>query len=77
MEDLFVGFGKNIINIRMKIYLSHSRFNEEYKDLYKAIRDSELDITHSIILPHENSQELFDIENNFGCWSHLRNQARC
>ncbi len=43
----------------MKIYFGHSR-GIKYEDLYTRIRDSELEERHELILPHENSEKLFD-----------------
>lgn len=40
----------------MKIYVSHSRNSDYQNELYKPLRESELNKLHEIILPHENSE---------------------
>ena len=44
----------------MKIYVAHSREFDYKRDLYKPLRESELNKTIEIILPHENSDELYN-----------------
>lgn len=46
--------------ISMNIYIAHKRDNQFQKELYKKIRESSLSKAHNIILPHENSNELFN-----------------
>src|ERR1700722_16394536 len=41
----------------MKIYVSHSRDFDFRAELYKLLRDSELNQKHEFILPHEASDE--------------------
>ncbi len=43
----------------MKIYIAHSREFDFRKELYEPIRKSELNELAEIILPHEESEELF------------------
>lgn len=38
----------------MKIYVSHSREFDFKEELYKPIRESDLDKNHEFFLPHEN-----------------------
>ena len=42
----------------MKIYISHSTKFDFKNELYKPLRDSELNNKHEIILPHENEAEV-------------------
>jgi len=53
----------------MKIYVAHSTKYDYKKELYDFIRKSELNLIHGFILPHENSQELFNSKDLFenGC----------
>ncbi len=44
----------------MKIYVAHSRDYDYKNELYKPLRESELNISIEIILPHENSDGLFN-----------------
>ncbi len=44
----------------MKIYVAHSRKDDYKNELYKPIRDSELNKVAEIILPHENDDDIFD-----------------
>ena len=44
----------------MKIYVGHSSSFDFKQELYRPLRDSELDEKHEIVLPHEDSNELFD-----------------
>jgi hypothetical protein len=44
----------------MKIYVAHSTGFNYKEELYKPIRDSLLNSKHEIVLPHEDSSELFD-----------------
>lgn len=44
----------------MNIYVGHSS-SLNYKDnLYRPLRDSDLNEEHTVILPHEDSEELFN-----------------
>lgn len=44
----------------MKIYVGHSS-NFPFRDkLYKPLRESKLDREHTVVLPHEDSDEIFD-----------------
>jgi len=40
----------------MKIYFGHSKGFDYKKELYEPIRESELNIRHEIIFPHEKSE---------------------
>ena len=40
----------------MKIYFGHSKSFDFKRELYKPIRDSELDKKHEIIFPHETEE---------------------
>lgn len=42
----------------MKIFISHSRKYNFEEELYKPLRNSELNKKHEIILPHENGQQI-------------------
>jgi transcriptional regulator of heat shock response len=44
----------------MKIYVAHSKAFDYKKELYEPIRQSSLNEEHSIVLPHENSDEQFN-----------------
>lgn len=44
----------------MKIYVAHSREYDYKNELYKPLRQSELNNSIEIILPHENSDEPFN-----------------
>lgn len=44
----------------MKIYIGHSKNFDFKKELYEPIRTSSFNKNHEIILPHENSEELFN-----------------
>lgn len=44
----------------MKIYISHSTGYDFKNELYNPIRNSSLDKSHEITLPHENKIKLFD-----------------
>ena len=44
----------------MKIYVTHSTSFDYKKELYKPLRNSNLNAKHDIALPHEKSSELFD-----------------
>lgn len=49
-----------------KIYLSHNRKDMDFKNkLYLPIRNSELNHKFDIILPHENSNESFNVRDLF------------
>jgi hypothetical protein len=53
-----------------KIYVSHSRYFDFKKELYEPIRSSELNNKYIFILPHEESEGLFDSRSLFinkGC----------
>ncbi|HWY79062.1 MAG TPA: hypothetical protein VNW29_01765 [Candidatus Sulfotelmatobacter sp.] len=41
----------------MKIFISHSRAFNYREELYKPLRNSELNKKHEIIFPHEDEQE--------------------
>ncbi len=43
----------------MKIYVTHSTSFDFKNELYKPLRESELNDLYEIILPHENSEEPF------------------
>ena len=43
----------------MKIYIAHSRSFDFHAELYRPLRESDLNNEHSIILPHEHSDEAF------------------
>jgi hypothetical protein len=43
----------------MKIYVTHSSAFDYQKELYEPLRDSELNSLHQIVLPHQDSKELF------------------
>jgi hypothetical protein len=43
----------------MKIYLSHSRNSDYQNEIYKPLRQSELNTLYEIILPHENVETPF------------------
>ena len=44
----------------MEIYVGHSS-NLDYREvLYRPLRNSKLDKEHSLVLPHENSEEPFN-----------------
>lgn len=42
----------------MKIYVSHSKKLDFVDDLYKPIRESELNKLHTFILPHEDQENM-------------------
>jgi hypothetical protein len=44
----------------MRIYLAHSTSFDYKKELYEPIRKSKLNKVHEIIMPHENSDDLFN-----------------
>ncbi len=44
----------------MKIYIGHSTSYDFKNELYKPLMESSLNKIHEIILPHENSNELFN-----------------
>lgn len=44
----------------MKIYLAHSTSFDYKKELYEPLRKSKLNKIHEIIMPHENTKELFN-----------------
>lgn len=44
----------------MKIYIGHSTSYDFKNELYKPLRESSLNKKHTIVLPHENSNELFN-----------------
>ncbi len=46
----------------MNIYVAHSREFDFKKDLYEPIRNSELNDLAEVILPHEQSEEPFNIK---------------
>lgn len=43
----------------MKIYVGHST-SIDYKELYEKLKGSRLAKDHDIVLPHEESEDLFD-----------------
>lgn len=47
----------------MKIYVTHASTFDYQTELYKPLRDSNLHIEHQLILPHENSNELFSTKD--------------
>jgi len=49
----------------MKIYVAHSSGFDFKKELYEVIRNSDLNIEHEIVLPHEQSSELFNPKEYF------------
>ncbi len=49
----------------MKIYVAHSTQFNYQEELYKPLRSSQLDTKNEIILPHENSLELFNSKEYF------------
>nr|AIA14292.1 Unknown Function [uncultured bacterium] len=54
----------------MKIYISHSRKFDFQNELYKVLRESELNSNHEFILPHEQSDMPFNTKELFmnkGC----------
>lgn len=53
----------------MRIYVGHSSSMDFEEKIYKPIRDSELNKRHEVVLPHEDSDELFDSRSFFeeGC----------
>lgn len=44
----------------MKIYVGHSSSIDYRRELYRPLRNSDLNEEHEIILPHEDSEELFE-----------------
>lgn len=52
---------------KMKIYVSHSKELDFVDDLYKPIRESELNKLHTFVLPHENQDGLNVKEILKGC----------
>ena len=44
----------------MKIYVGHSSEFNYTEELYKPLRESQLNLKHEIILPHEDSSEPFN-----------------
>ncbi len=44
----------------MKIYVGHSSGFNFKEELYKPLRESELNTKHKIVLPHEDSSEPFN-----------------
>ena len=44
----------------MKVYISHSTKYDFKNKLYKPLRESELNNKYNIILPHENSDDLYN-----------------
>lgn len=53
----------------MKIYFAHSRNDTFKKELYEPIRNSSLNTEHTIILPHEKSDDPFNSKD------YLKNEA--
>ena len=53
----------------VNIYVAHSRSFDFVKELYEPIRESVLSRTHTIVLPHEASDEPFDSK------TYLRDEA--
>jgi hypothetical protein len=53
----------------MKIYVSHSTQYNFKEELYKPLKNSKIYSKHQIILPHDNSDELFNSKDlfNSGC----------
>jgi|WetSurMetagenome_2_1015567.scaffolds.fasta_scaffold1503864_1 hypothetical protein len=47
----------------MKIYVTHSTSFDYQNELYKPLRNSELNLNNEITLPHEKSSALFDSKN--------------
>jgi len=47
-------------NLFMKIYVSHSKKFNFKDELYKPLRESDLNQTHQIILPHEESNKPYN-----------------
>ncbi len=47
------------------IYVSHSRGYDFVNELYRPLRESALNDSHKIILPHETSEELFSSKEFF------------
>ncbi len=43
----------------MKVYITHASTFDYQTQLYQPLRTSNLNIEHQLILPHENSTELF------------------
>ena len=48
-----------------KIYVAHSRGFDFKTDLYAPLRESDLNSQYTIVLPHENSDELFSSKDFF------------
>lgn len=51
--------------VQVKIYVGHASSFDFHEKLYRPLRDSELDEKHEIVLPHEESEELFDSRTFF------------
>lgn len=49
----------------MNIYVGHSREHNFKEELYKPLRESNLNTEYSIILPHENTDEPFNSKEYF------------
>ena len=49
----------------MTIYISHPTAFDFHTELYQPIRDSRLNNQHTIVLPHEHSDEQFDSKSFF------------
>lgn len=47
----------------MKIYVAHSSSIDFKNQLYAPLRNSKLNGEHEIILPHENSSDMYDSKN--------------
>lgn len=47
----------------MKIYVAHSSSIDFKNQLYAPLRQSKINEEHQIILPHENSSEMYDSKN--------------
>lgn len=53
----------------MKIYVGHSSSLDFKQELYRPLRKSKIDEKHDIVLPHEDSDKLFDSKR------HLRTEC--
>ncbi len=53
----------------MKIYVAHSRSFDFKKELYEPVRQSSLNNEHTLVLPHEVSDEPFNSKD------YLKNEA--
>jgi len=49
----------------MKIYLAHATSFDYKKELYEPLRKSKLNKMYEIIMPHENTTELFNSKDFF------------